>query len=376
MNTILRALQTWNRLPQEADPLEVSLKVGLRRLVESAGGTRALFVAPAMDEKSPPLEVGLTAEGAPFSTGDIPHWEALLFGEREMPPGVLLLSMQEPPEGRLYLEAGHPLGEAERTLAETFGTIVGLLYEKRRWKAAYEHARKEKSAYVSVISHELRLPMTSIKGYTDLMLKGMAGEVNEMQTNFLGVIRNNVERMSRLIANLSDLSKAEEGRLKLQIAAVAPAEVIQKAIAAMETTLTERKQHLGQDIPADLPRLQADATRVAEILTILLRNAALYTPEGGDIRLTAQEEGEGVLFRVEDTGMGIAEEDAPRVFERFFRSEDQRVRDHPGWGLGLSVAQMLARLQGGRLTFESRPEQGSIFSLWLPAAEAAAFKKS
>ncbi|HEB66030.1 MAG TPA: HAMP domain-containing histidine kinase [Chloroflexi bacterium] len=368
MNTILRALQAWNRTPEGDETLESYLQAGLRALLESTGGRRALFVAPAMEEGEAPLEVGLTAEGAPLAASDLPEWEALLAGEREIPAGVLLLSMQEPPEGRLYLESAQPLGEAERTLAEAFVTLAGLLYEKRRWQAAYRRARREKASYVSVVSHELRLPMTSIKGYTDLMLKGMAGAVNEMQTNFLGVIRNNVERMSRLIANLSDLSKAEEGRLKLQITSVAPAEVAQKAAAALEETITGREQHFIREVPGDLPNVRADASRLEEILTILLRNAALYTPSGGTIRLTAQSEGEGVAFLVEDTGMGIADDDAPRVFEQFFRSEDQRVRDHPGWGLGLSVARMLARRQGGSLTFETVPEEGSVFRLWIPAA--------
>ncbi len=370
MNEILTALQTWNHLPDESLSLEAYLSAGLRRLVKSTAGRRALLVCPPPEAGGSPLEVGVTAEGASCTPRDIPSWEDYLAGGRTPPPDIVIVPLPDTPGGHLYLEGSAPLDETARTLAHTFGIRAALLCTASRWKTAYAEARKEKAAYVSVVSHELRLPMTSIKGYTDLMLKGMTGTLNEMQTNFLGVIRNNVERMSRLITNLSDLSKAEEGRLKLQISAFPPREAAEKAAAAIRGALEERQQRFVQDIPADLPYVQADPQRVSEILDILLRNAVLYTPEGGEIRLAARQEGNGILLEVSDNGMGITEADAERIFERFFRSEDQRVRDHPGWGLGLSVARMLVELQGGTLTFESRAEGGSTFQVRLPAAPA------
>ncbi len=367
MNT---ALHTWNQLPGEDQPLEPYLREGLQQLLKAAAGARACVVFPAPQEGQPPLTVGQTAAGESCSPEDIPSWEALTSREEPPPAGTLLLSLPGIEGGWLYIEAPHPLDETRRALAATFASLAALLHQTRRWKAAFHTARAEKARYVSVISHELRLPMTSIKGYTDLLLKGMTGALNEMQTNFLGVIRNNVERMSGLISDLSDLSKAESGRLKMQSQAFPLAMQVQKAAESWQEACAGKQQTLHLDLPADLPMVQGDPQRVAQIVSILLKNAHLYTPEGGQITVRARPEGETVRLSVQDTGIGITSEDAECVFEQFFRSDDQRVRDHPGWGLGLSVAQALARLMDGEIGFESAPEAGSTFWVRLPAAKA------
>jgi len=364
MNT---ALHTWNQLPGDDQPLEPYLRKGLQQLLEATTGRRACLVFPAQTGQ-PALTIGQTAAGTPCAPADIPGWERLASGQEPPSDDRLLLSLPGIEGGWLYLEASQPLDESRRALATTFASLAALARETRRWKMAFHMARAEKAQYVSVISHELRLPMTSIKGYTDLLLKGMTGALNEMQTNFLGVIRNNVERMSGLISDLSDLSKAESGRLKMQSQAFPLAMQVQKAAETWQQACAEKKQTLHLELPADLPMVQGDPQRVAQIVSILLKNAHLYTPAGGQITVRASAAGDMVRLSVQDTGIGIASEDAEHVFEQFFRSEDQRVRDHPGWGLGLSVAQALTRLMGGEIGFESKAENGSTFWVRLPAA--------
>lgn len=346
------SLNTWSAETSD-DDLNDFLAHGLDILLKETTAKRALLVIP-FNEDSPPLEVGRDPEGQIPEAADFPE-------------DALRLPLPGLSEGWLLLETQALLTDDQRTLVETFATLAALHYEKHRWQTAHQHARQEKSHFVSVVSHELRLPMTSIKGYTDLMLKGMTGEINEMQTNFLAVIRNNVERMSRLISNLSDLSKAEEGRLLLQKDTFPIGMVVQNARAAVEEIINTRKQTVVSDeIPANLPPVHADPQRVAQMVEIYLRNALLYSPEGSQIHVRAFQDGSFVRLEVHDPGMGVAEADQTHLFEPFFRSEDQRVRDHAGWGLGLAVVRSLADLQGGQVGFEPRPQGGSIFWFTLP----------
>ncbi len=348
------SLNTWNAETSD-DDLNDFLAHGLDILLKETTAKRTLLVIP-FPEDSPPLEIGRDPAGRAPRVADFPE-DALRFPL----PGL--------PDGWLLLETQALLTDEQRTLVETFATLAALHSEKHRWQTAYRHARQEKSHFVSVVSHELRLPMTSIKGYTDLMLKGMTGEINEMQTNFLEVIRNNVERMSRLISNLSDLSKAEEGRLLLKKDTFWVGMAVQNARAAVKEIISARKQTVVSDeIPADLPPVHADSQRVTQMVEIYLRNASLYSPEGSQIHLRAFQDGSCVRLEVHDPGMGVAETDQPHLFEPFFRSEDQRVRDHAGWGLGLAVVRALADLQGGQVGFSPRPQAGSIFWFTLPLA--------
>ncbi|GAB4520928.1 MAG: hypothetical protein Fur0018_00970 [Anaerolineales bacterium] len=347
----LAAINAWIARPEEDAPLEDFLADGLTRLLGETTGQRTLLVIPSA-EGEPALEVGRDTAGQPCALADFPA-DAL----RIPLPGLA--------DAFLLWQGAAP---AQRDLLETFAALAALWYEKHRWQAAYRRARQEKSHFVSVVSHELRLPMTSIKGYTDLMLKGMTGAVNDMQTNFLGVIRNNVERMSRLISDLSDLSKAEDNRLPLQIEAFPVNMAIQQALAAVEEIAAGRKQTIRRDVPTDLPAISADPARAAQMIAIYLRNALLYSPEGSEIIVRASQNEAQVRVEVQDPGMGVAEADQQHLFEPFFRSEDQRVRDHAGWGLGLAVVQALARLQGGFTGFVPPPQAGSIFWVTFPLA--------
>lgn len=256
-------------------------------------------------------------------------------------------------------------GEARRTLDELIPLAAAVIEENRQLNEQLLAANLSKSKFVSVVTHELRLPMTSIKGYTDLLRTGVVGTLNEQQANFLNVIRNNIERMSALVSDLSDLSHIESGRMKLNPSQARLSSVLDDLLMMMKARFDDRKQTLQVQIPASLPNLLVDSTRLAQVLTALLNNANKYSPEGAQVTIRAAAEGSQVQIEVEDHGWGITPQDAPVVFTQFFRSEDPNIRDQPGWGLNLSVAKHMMELMNGEIGFYDTPGGGTTF--WLRA---------
>jgi signal transduction histidine kinase len=240
-------------------------------------------------------------------------------------------------------------------------------------------ANLAKSEFVSFVSHELKTPMTSIRGFTDLLAKGVVGQVNETQANFLNTIRSNVERMAILVSDLADVSRIEAGRLRLDYAAVPVAEVVEEVVRSASTQIGEKSQKLVLNISPDLPPMWGDRTRVIQILTNFVSNAHKYTPTGGQVTITAELADNRwdlngapkvIHIAVSDTGYGISPEDQKKIFQKFFRADDQKIREVPGTGLGLNIAKTLVEMQGGCIWFESKINQGTTFNFTIPIVEA------
>ncbi len=231
-----------------------------------------------------------------------------------------------------------------------------------------QEANQSKTKFVSVVTHELRIPMTSIRGYTDLLRQQAVGPINEQQLNFLNVVRNNVDRMSALVADLSDISRIESGRLKLECTSLSLEKYVAEALRNLRPKISEKSQKLEVELPPDLPQVYADANRLVQVLNNLVSNAWKYSPPGGKIHLTASRVGEFVRLEVSDNGVGISEEDQAHLFNQFYRSEDPIVRDEQGWGLGLNVSRHLVELMGGKIGVRSAHQVGSTFWFTLPVA--------
>jgi signal transduction histidine kinase/GAF domain-containing protein len=226
-----------------------------------------------------------------------------------------------------------------------------------------------KSEFVSTVSHELRTPMTSIKGYADLILMGAAGPLGDAQQRYLEVIRKNADRLQWLVNDLLDISRIETGKTQL---ALQPLDMARLISGVVDDHVRGRIQHEGKqlavstEIAPSLPLVNADPEKVTRVLTNLVDNAMNYTPPGGAIAISAQPEGDFVRISVHDTGIGIAKEDHTRIFERFYRAEDEAVQAVPGTGLGLAIVQSLVAMHGGELTLQSEVGEGSTFAFTLP----------
>ena len=244
--------------------------------------------------------------------------------------------------------------------------------------AEVQRANQTKSDFIAFVAHELKTPMTSIRGYADLLAKGAVGPINEHQAQFLEVIRANVERMARLVADLSDISRIEAGQLALDFRKVNFREVVDEVVGSFRQQMEAKSQVLEIHLPEDLPPVWGDRVRLAQVLANLVSNAHKYTPEHGRIEIWVQHAPnewqaggppEVLHVMVRDSGLGMSEDDQARIFQKFFRSEDRRAREVPGTGLGLHITKNLVELHGGRIWFESTLGEGTTFHFTLPIAE-------
>jgi signal transduction histidine kinase/HAMP domain-containing protein len=223
-----------------------------------------------------------------------------------------------------------------------------------------------KSAFVSIVSHELRTPMTSIKGYVENMLDGLTGGLNEKQSYYLSRVKFNVERLTRMINDLLDLSRIEAGRVELVVAPIPVADLLGDIMESLQPIAQAKGVALQYELHGEPVPLQADRDKLHQVLTNLTQNAVKFTPKGGEVRLSVQRRDDGyVQFCVADTGCGIAAHEIGKVFERFYRGETVRA-DQRGAGLGLAITKSLVELHGGGIWVESTLGQGSRFCFLLP----------
>jgi len=275
------------------------------------------------------------------------------------------------------LENPHPNAFAQQDLdfVIRLADHAAIAIENARLYEQAQAANRAKTEFMSVASHELKIPMTSIKGYAKLLTLGAAGDLTDQQTGFLNIISANVDRMDRLVADLLDVSRIEAGRLRLEMGEVDLREVIDTVIQSVKAQIETKQLALEIDVPATLPPVWGDQERVIQILNNLVSNAYKYTPDGGEIHITVNGQTEfassGCLaVSIRDTGVGITPEDQQQLFTKFFRADDPRVRDVPGTGLGLSITKSLVETHGGEIWFQSEPDRGTTFTFTLPVSRA------
>ncbi len=228
-----------------------------------------------------------------------------------------------------------------------------------------------KSAFVANVSHELRTPLTAIKGYVEVLLSGMAGDLTERQRHFLNIILNHADRLINLVNDLLDLSRLEAGRIRLQPERLELEPLIRDLVRDFRRRVEKenRQLTLKREIEPDLPPVYADPKRTEQILANLLENAVRYTPDGGTIWVSARRyDDQYVVVAVKDTGIGIPPEDQDKIFERFYRGQHPLVLATPGTGLGLPIVRQLVEMQGGRIWLESTgvPGEGTTFYFTIP----------
>lgn len=246
-------------------------------------------------------------------------------------------------------------------------TEADLLAQIQDLKAQLATAQSEQWKLIRLICHELRLPLTSIKGYMDLL--PLMGPINDQQKDFVTRVKKNVARMSGMIANLHDLAHMGEGHLTLKLMAMPTAHIIQKMCREVEPEAIERGNTLVCDVPDSLPAVLADRERFEQILRILIENACMYTPAGGTITVTAfPTDDHHMQINVTDTGIGVPAGERASLYTLFFRGDSPLVREQTGAGMNLYMARRFVEMLGGSYGADFPPEGGSCFWVRLPIA--------
>ena len=229
-----------------------------------------------------------------------------------------------------------------------------------------------KSDFLGNVSHELRTPLAAIKGYVDNLLDGVAGPLPDKPRHYLGRVRDNADRLGRMVSDLLDLTRIEAGKIELIPQALSLTDLAGDAVDGLRHVAAERRVSIATDL-ASCPAVWADPDKVHQVLTNLLANAIKFSPPGGQVTVTAGPETGGVVrLAVQDTGPGIAPAERERVFDKFYQVGRVEGERPPGTGLGLTIARYLVELHGGRVWVEDAPGGGAAFVLLLPAAGTTA----
>src|SRR5574341_55445 len=271
--------------------------------------------------------------------------------------------------------------------ARLYEALQQELVERRKAQAELqiakeiaETANEAQSAFLANMSHELRTPLNSIIGYTDLLIQGMYGPINDKQTARLDAVRRNGNHRLSLINDVLDLSKIEAGRMEMRIEPLAIKPILDNCLTAIEPQALKTGLSVERDLPAALPPVLGDAGRGAQIITNLLGNAVKFTTEGSvtvsarpldprqDSMPTKDLPSPCLLIAVRDTGIGIAKEDHAIIFDEFRQVDTSTTREFEGTGLGLAITRKLVQLMNGQVWLDSAPGRGSTFYVTLPIA--------
>ncbi|MBF0594013.1 MAG: response regulator [Candidatus Omnitrophica bacterium] len=228
-----------------------------------------------------------------------------------------------------------------------------------------ELAMQAKSNFISVVSHELRTPLTSIKSSIDILDTEAPGRLTDDQKVFLGRVKLSIDRLTRLINDVLDLSKFESGKMSLQMASVPPCEVINEVVGIQEIVARNKGIALKTEIQDGLPSLLADKDRLIQVLNNLISNAFKFTKQGSVVVSASCRDQRNLVFCVRDTGSGIKAEDLPKMFQKFHQVGDAS-QQLGGTGLGLAICKEIVEQLGGQIRVESEFGKGSVFSFSIP----------
>ncbi|HVO32827.1 MAG TPA: ATP-binding protein, partial [Elusimicrobiota bacterium] len=258
---------------------------------------------------------------------------------------------------RLY----EALGQANLTLEEKVQERTKNLVEANERLRELDQV---KSNFISLVSHELRTPLTAIKGFIVTLFHYDKEIPDEKRHIYLSVLNEETDRLTRLITELLDISRIESGRTDIQWQNISIADVVQRVF---ETLLMKASDiRLVKEFPADFPRVVADPDKLEQIFINLVGNSLKYAPPGSAIIVRGARHKDGVILEVQDQGPGIAFGELEKVFDKFYRLDNETNRKNPGTGLGLPICRALVNLHGGKVWVESEPGQGCRFLFTLP----------
>lgn len=245
--------------------------------------------------------------------------------------------------------------------------------EMERMYEAIKEANAAKTEFIAMAAHELRNPIAQINTTNHLLSR--VGTLNDQQMRLLDKVNFSLERMQALIVDLDDISRLETGNIRLQMSELDLVELIEKIVESFAEDVETKKHSLVVKVPNDLPLVWADRDRMIQVLTNLLGNAIKYTPDGGQIVVTAVSlpQHHTIHITIKDSGLGIQQDEQQQIFSKFFRSEDAKVRARPGTGLGLYITKALVEMQNGRIWFNSKYGDGTAFHFTLSTQGVAQY---
>ncbi len=227
---------------------------------------------------------------------------------------------------------------------------------------------KMKSEFVSNVSHELRTPLTSIKSFSELILDDLDTMDIEMRKRFLGIIRDEAERLTRLISDILDLQKIQANKMKWRMENIDLPQLIENSVNTFSGLAKMKKMHLSFECKGELPAICGDRDRLQQVLVNLISNAIKFSKENGQITIESGEVPEGILISVSDRGIGIPVDKRERIFERFYQADSSATKERGGTGLGLAISKEIVEQHGGRIWVESKVGGGCKFSFVIPKA--------
>jgi signal transduction histidine kinase len=227
-----------------------------------------------------------------------------------------------------------------------------------------------KTEFMASMSHELRTPLNSIIGFSDVLLEGIDGPLTERMTEDVTLIRDSGRHLRELISEILDMSKIEAGMMELRYDVVNVQQVSREIIANARSLIYNKDIDIHLQLDPRLSTIEADRTRLVQILFNLMSNAIKFTNEGA-VSLILEDAGEDIHFVVQDTGIGIRESDIPIIFEQFRQIDGSLTRIAGGTGLGMPISKSLVELHGGKMFVESQPGVGSKFTFTLPKRRPA-----
>jgi signal transduction histidine kinase len=262
------------------------------------------------------------------------------------------------------IAAGH---YSERVPAMGNDELAALASQFNTMAAALESAEQRRVALIGDVAHELRTPLATIEGYAEGAIDGV---VATNETTW-ALILDEVGRLRRLVTDLQELSRAEARQLPLHPTLVPTAALVERARARLAPQFDEKGVTLRLDMPASTPAILVDPDRITQVLINLLGNALQHTSSGGSVTIRVVAEKQAVRFHIEDTGIGIAAEHLPHLFERFYRVDKARARTTGGSGIGLTISKALVEAHGGQIWADSAGiGQGAVFSFILPIQQS------
>jgi len=309
----------------------------------------------------------------PYALFPLFIWAALRFGPSGASKAILLItiiaawSLHQAPapffssmssHQRLLFLQGYMVVISLSTLI-----LAAITRESRLVQERMKELGERRLAFASMVSHELRTPLSSIKAGIDMTLRGMDGPINDSQRETLGISKNNVDRLARLVDDILDYAQLESGGINFNFEKTDMGELIEEVFKFMQLEAKKKAIKFSLFLPPDFVEVFCDKDKIKTVLINLIHNSIKFTEVNGRINLRLiLHKYDSIAIQVEDSGKGIAKEDLPYIFDLFRRGPHRAG----GFGLGLAVCKLIVERHGGEIFVESSPEQGSLFHVVIP----------